>query len=62
MLIAMSERDIQRFKVLNDLRDHRLSQMDASALAHAARGRPSNRCYSSQFKATDPRDHSRSLQ
>ncbi|WP_423841146.1 ISNCY family transposase [Vibrio mytili] len=71
----MSERDIQRFKVLSDLRDHRLSQMDAadilhlstrqvrrllsllneqgaSALAHAARGRPSNRCYSSQFKAT----------
>ena len=30
MLIAMDERDIQRFKVLNDLRDHRLSQIDAA--------------------------------
>ncbi len=30
MLIAMSERNIQRFKVFNDLRDHRLSQIDGS--------------------------------
>lgn len=34
MLIAMSERDIQRFKVLNDLRDHRISQMDAADILH----------------------------
>ncbi|PMG33938.1 hypothetical protein BCU97_19720 [Vibrio splendidus] len=39
MLITMSEKDIHRFKVFTDVREKRLRQ-------HAARGRPSNRCYS----------------
>ncbi|TFH92494.1 helix-turn-helix domain-containing protein [Vibrio ouci] len=70
MLITMSEKDIYRFKVLSDVREKRLRQVDvnvsvrhirrllnrfstlgAQSLAHAARGRPSNRCYSEDFKA-----------
>jgi transposase len=74
MLITMSEKDIYRFKVLSDVREKRLRQVDAAAilnvsarhirrllnrfstlgaqsLAHAARGRPSNRRYSEDFKA-----------
>ncbi|MCG9727429.1 ISNCY family transposase [Vibrio brasiliensis] len=70
----MSEKDIYRFKVLSDVREKRLRQVDAAAilnvsarhirrllnrfstlgaqsLAHAARGRPSNRRYSEDFKA-----------
>lgn len=73
MLISMSDRDVLKFKVLNDVREHRLSQVDAasilnlstrhirrllsqlrsqgaSSLAHAARGRPSNRCYPHSFR------------
>ncbi|TMX38498.1 helix-turn-helix domain-containing protein [Vibrio sp. Hep-1b-8] len=74
MLITMSEKDIYRFKVLSDVREKRLRQVDAAvilnvsarhirrllnrfstlgaqSLAHAARGRPSNRRYSEDFKA-----------
>jgi len=73
MLITMSEKDIYRFKVLSDVREKRLRQVDAAvilnvsvrhirrllnrlstlgaqSLAHAARGRPSNRRYSEDFK------------
>ena len=73
MLIPMSDRDILRFKVLTDVREHRLSQVDAAEilnitprqvrrlldklskygaheLAHAARGRPSNRRYAEEFR------------
>ncbi|WP_114144502.1 ISNCY family transposase [Vibrio campbellii] len=69
----MSEKDIYRFKVLSDVREKRLRQVDAAvilnvsvrhirrllnrlstlgaqSLAHAARGRPSNRRYSEDFK------------
>ncbi|MCA0937568.1 ISNCY family transposase [Vibrio alginolyticus] len=70
----MSEKDIYRFKVLADVREKRLRQVDAAiilnvsvrhirrllnrfstlgaqSLTHAARGRPSNRRYSEDFKA-----------
>lgn len=73
MLITMSEKDIYRFKVLSDVREKRLRQVDAAvilnvsvrhirrllnrlstlgaqSLAHAGRGRPSNRRYSEDFK------------
>ena len=73
MLVTMSEKDIYRFKVLSDVREKRLRQVDAAvilnvsvrhirrllnrlstlgaqSLAHAARGRPSNRRYSEDFK------------
>ncbi|PQJ46054.1 transposase [Vibrio campbellii] len=73
MLITMSEKDIYRFKVLSDVREKRLRQVDAAvilnvsvrhirrllnrlstlgaqSLTHAARGRPSNRRYSEDFK------------
>ena len=66
MLIAMSDHEINRFKVLTDVQEKRLRQVDAAdilnvstrhvrrllnqlttygakSLAHAARGRPSNR-------------------
>ncbi|MGL6313092.1 ISNCY family transposase [Vibrio sp. WXL103] len=70
----MSDRDLNRFKVLQDVREHRLRQVDAAeilaitprqvrrlltqlsqhgaaSLAHAARGRPSNRRYADDFRA-----------
>ncbi|QFT13143.1 Integrase core domain protein (plasmid) [Vibrio sp. THAF190c] len=74
MLIAMSEHEINRFKVLTDVQEKRLRQVDAAeilnvstrhvrrllnqlatygakSLAHAARGRPSNRRYNDNFRA-----------
>ncbi|QIA63311.1 helix-turn-helix domain-containing protein [Vibrio astriarenae] len=73
MLIPMSNQDLNRFKVLQDVRDRRLRQVDAAeilnlsprqvrrllvqlslhgaqSLAHAARGRPSNRRYADDFR------------
>jgi|GEM_PF-1197190 len=32
MLIPMSDRDILQFKVLTDVREHRLSQVDAAEI------------------------------
>jgi predicted ArsR family transcriptional regulator len=74
MLVTMSEHEINRFKVLTDVREKRLRQVDAAdilnvstrhvrrllsqlvnygaqSLAHAARGRPSNRRYDNNFRA-----------
>lgn len=73
MLIAMSDHEINRFKVLTDVQEKRLRQVDAAdilnvstrhvrrllnqlatygakSLAHAARGRPSNRHYDDNFR------------
>lgn len=74
MLIAMSDHEINRFKVLTDVQEKRLRQVDAAdilnvstrhvrrllnqlatygtkSLAHAARGRPSNRRYDDNFRS-----------
>ncbi|CAE6900468.1 PFAM Integrase catalytic [Vibrio sp. B1FLJ16] len=56
MLITMSEKDIYRFKVLADVREQRLRQVDvavilAQRITHAAHDRPSNCRYSEDFKA-----------
>jgi hypothetical protein len=74
MLIAMSGHEINRFKVLKDVREKRLRQIDAAdilnistghvrhllnqlstygaqSLAHAVRGRPSNRRYDDCFRS-----------
>ncbi len=34
MLIPMSDRDIQRLKILNDVHERRLSQTDAASILH----------------------------
>lgn len=73
MLIAMSEKEISRFKVIQDVCEHRLRRADAAeilslserqvqrlmnklrehgaaSLTHAARGKPSNRRYSEEYR------------
>ncbi|MER0397724.1 hypothetical protein ABRZ58_15360 [Vibrio vulnificus] len=50
MLVTMSDKDLSRYKVINDVCEHRLRESGAASLVHGARGKPSSNRISSDYR------------
>ncbi len=50
MLVTMSDKDLSRYKVINDVCEHRLRESGAASLVHCARGKPSSNRISSDYR------------